>query len=498
MKHILKNKKTITADAWITAVWTDVKKDTSVHYFHDTADNAYVSALIKKFRGEYGESLNAPLPSHVDVRLWCIGLGEKKLGSMRKLRTVARKILLQAKSQKAKSIAICIDDFVFENISVAQIAELLAVNFEMAEYDFVQYKEVPKDGWKRCESVFYYSEQENTAQKELQKAISDGAIIGVHVNTSRDLANTPGGDMTPKRLAGTTVAYGKKYGYDVTVLGEKEMKKIGMGGILGVSRGSVEEAQFIIMKYLHGSKTKKPIVFAGKGITFDSGGLHLKPGRSMNEMHLDMSGGAAVIGAMNAIAQLGLHVNVIGVVPAVENMPSGESYRPGDILTSLSGKTIEVESPDAEGRVVLADALTYVEKYHPVAVIDVATLTGACSVALGKHAIGLLTPHDTFAQLLSDIGEKSGDYVWRLPLWEEYEVDVKGVVGDIINASKEREAGTINGGMFLYQFAKKFPAWAHLDIASTMTGGDGLNLAKGASGTGVRLLVDIARHNKHI
>lgn len=495
MKHILKSTKAISADAWLFFKWSSEKHEQYADCFPGNADHAYVSAFVKNFRADYLESACASLPSDVGTHIWCIGLGERKAGNVRKLRTAARKAFLQAKSQKAKTMAVCIDDCMFADVSAARIAELLTMNFEMASYDFSQYKETPKGGWKRIESIFYYSKQA-LAKKIIHGAIASGAIIGAQVNATRDLANTPGGDMTPKRLAHIAVANGKTYGYNVTILGEKEMKRIGMGGILGVSRGSVEEAQFIIMKYLHGHTAQKPIVFAGKGITFDSGGLNLKPGQNMHEMHLDMSGGAAVIGAMNAIAQLGLHRNIIGVVPAVENMPSGQSYRPGDILTSLSGKTIEVGNSDAEGRIVLADALTYVEKYRPSLVIDVATLTGACSVALGRHAIGLLTPHDAFAQFLSDQGEISGDYVWRLPLWEEYESDIKGTFGDVINASKDREAGAINGGMFLYQFAKEFPIWAHLDIASTMTGGEGTYLAKGASGTGVRLLVDIARNGR--
>jgi leucyl aminopeptidase len=494
MKHILKNKSAVNADTWIFGKWINEEKESFSYCFAHGADNAYVSAVIKKFSGEYGEITSITLPSNADARVFCIGLGEKKSGTTRKLRTAARKIFLQAKSQKTKHIAVCLDDFACKDVSSARIAELLAVNFEMANYSFTRYKETSKDEWKHIESVFYYF-RHSAAQKNIQKALSDGAIIGTHVNRTRDLANTPGGDMTPKRLAHSASMDGKKYGYDVTVLGEKEMKKIGMGGILGVSRGSDEEAQFIIMKYMRGPKNQKPIAFIGKGITFDSGGLHLKIGKGMNEMHLDMSGGATVIGAMGAIAQLALRVNVIGIVPAVENMPSGQSYRPGDILTSLSGKTIEVESPDAEGRVVLADALTYVEKYHPSVVVDIATLTGACVIALGKHAIGLLTPHDTYAEFLSKMGEESGDYVWRLPLWEEYESEVKGIFGDVVNAPKNGEAGAINGGMFLYQFAKKFPTWAHLDIASTMTGGEGLYLAKGASGTATRLLIDIARNN---
>jgi leucyl aminopeptidase len=272
------------------------------------------------------------------------------------------------------------------------------------------------------------------------------------------------------------------------------MEKLGMGAILGVARGSAEEPQFIIMEYFGAAKSQKPIVYVGKGVTFDTGGINLKPSHGFDEMHMDMAGGAAVISAVCAIARLGCKLNVVGIVPAVENMPSGSSYRPGDILRSMSGKTIEIRNTDAEGRVILSDALTYSERYHPSLVVDIATLTGACMVALGDHAFAVLSPSDELAEKIKLLGEVSGDYCWPLPLWEEYEHDVRGTIGDVSNAAKNHpRGGTINAACFLQEFSKAFPKWAHLDIASTMTSVPSQYLAPGATGTGTRILIEIAR-----
>ena len=264
-----------------------------------------------------------------------------------------------------------------------------------------------------------------------------------------------------------------------------------MGGVLGVAQGSSEDPKFIIAEYNGGPKTQKPVVLVGKGVTFDSGGLNLKPSDSIYEMHLDMSGGAAVIHAVIAAAKLKLKCNVVALVPAVENMVSGSSYRPGDVLRSMSGKTIEVMNTDAEGRVILADALTYAERYKPRLVVDVATLTGASMVALGTRASAIFTRDEKLEHLLRELGEKSGDYVWPLPLWDEYEEEVKGTFGDVANiGKKDRLGGAITAAIFLYQFAKNYP-WVHIDMAPRMTTIEGEYLSKGAAGAPVRLLVKL-------
>ena len=266
-----------------------------------------------------------------------------------------------------------------------------------------------------------------------------------------------------------------------------------MGGVLGGAQGSDEDPQFIILEYFGAAKSEKPIVLVGKGVTFDTGGLNLKPSAYIYEMHMDMSGGAAVIHTVVLAARLGLKINVVGLVPAVENMPSGSSYHPGDLLKSMSGKTIEVLDTDAEGRIILADALTYAQKfYSPRLVVDVATLTGSAAGALGERASAIFTPDENLEKKFRILGEASGDYVWPLPLWEEYEEEVKGTFGDWANVGKTRYGGAITAAVFLWQFIKesKIP-WVHIDMAPRMTSIEGEYLSKGAAGAPVRLLIKL-------
>jgi leucyl aminopeptidase len=295
--------------------------------------------------------------------------------------------------------------------------------------------------------------------------------------------------MTPKILAEKAKEAAKGTAVNVKILGSKQIEKHKMGGVLGVAKGSIEVPQFIIMEYFAAGK-EKPIVLVGKGVTFDSGGLNLKPFDSIKGMHTDMSGGAAVISTLLLAAKLKLKKNIVGLIPAVENMPSGSSYRPGDILKTMSGKTVEVLNTDAEGRIILADALTYAKRYDPKLVVDIATLTGAAMIALGQRASAIFTKDLKLEQHLRELGEKSGDYVWPLPLWEEYEDDIKGTYGDFANTGKTRYGGAITAAIFLYQFIRDYP-WIHIDIAPRMTAIEGEYLAKGASGAPVRLLIKL-------
>ena len=449
-------------------------------------DQDYLTMLTSK---KHGSSVQMILLPESRKHVILVRLGDKKSFNERALVRISRRIMRFVKDEGINSYVVSLNDFQAGHLS-ERVIEVMSEAFEMACYDFVSFKEAPKDGWHDVARVGFFTKEKS---KNLSRSLETGALVGEMINRVRELSNTPGGDMTPTGLASAAVTICEEVGVSTSILTEKEMEELNMGGMLGVSRGSVEEAKLIVMEYYGGKKDKAPIVFVGKGITFDSGGLNLKPGRSMEEMHMDMNGGAAVIGAVAVAAKLKLPVNIVGIVPSVENMPSGQSYRPGDILKSMSGKTIEVVDTDAEGRVILADALTYAERYNPALVLDVATLTGAACVALGKYASAYMTRNDDVAKLIDEAGEMGHDYVWRLPLWDEYEGEVKGQTGDIANASRGRDGGAINGGMFLYQFAKKFPRWAHIDIAPTMTSGPDQYLCKGASGSGMRLLVQVAR-----
>ena len=302
--------------------------------------------------------------------------------------------------------------------------------------------------------------------------------------------------MTPKILAEKAKEAVKGLPVKVTVLGEKEMEKQKMLAIVSVGRGSDEESKFIIMEYSGGKKGEKSIVLVGKGVTFDTGGINLKPSSALLGMNMDMSGGASVIHTIALCAKMKLKKNIVALIPSVENMASGNAYRPGDVIRSMSGQTIEILNTDAEGRVILADALTYAQKFNPEVVIDVATLTGAACVALGERFSAIFTDDDALAKNLEKTGEKTGEYVWRMPLWEEYENEIKGSLGDFTNIHNKdsRYGGAIYGAIFLYQFIKgkvgggKAPKWAHIDMAPRMVAMAGENLAPGAVGSPVRLL----------
>lgn len=420
-----------------------------------------------------------------------IGAGKPEEMTRRKLITLFRSVVQVAKQHKLCNIAVALhrSEKPFQKLSSMPLEEfvsLAAECFLMANYEFRKFKT-------KSESVMVEEIALCGAFPASAKAAARrGEVVGKAANLARDLANTPGGDMTPRTLAAAAKAAAKGTGATVKTLTLPDIKKLGMGALLGVAKGSDEPPTFTIMEY-RGAKSA-PIVLIGKGITFDTGGINIKSEHGIGDMHMDMSGGAAVIAAVAAAARLKLKKHVIGLIPAAENMPSGGALRPHDVLRSLSGKTIEVGNTDAEGRLILADALTYAKKFKPAVVIDVATLTGAAMVALGLHASGLMTRDDALAERLLALGEESGDYLWRLPLWDEYEDGLKSEIADMNNVPGSgpgsRYGGASNGGIFLWQFAQELRCpWAHIDIAPRMTSIPSDELAKGAAGAPVRLLV---------
>ncbi len=322
------------------------------------------------------------------------------------------------------------------------------------------------------------------ATAELETAVAQGLAIAEGVALTKDLGNLGGNVCNPAYMAETAQALAQEFGFEVEVLEREDMATLGMGSALSVGRASYSPCKFIVMNY-RGGGTVKPIVLVGKGMTFDSGGISLKPGAGMDEMKYDMCGGGTVIGAFKAVARLGLPINLVGLVMAVENMPGGNASRPGDVVRSMAGITIEILNTDAEGRLVLCDALTYAERFDPACVIDVATLTGACVIALGAHASGLFANDDMLAAELLAAGMSSGDRAWQMPIWDDYQAQLKTNFADISNLGGPA-AGSITAALFLSHFAKKYK-WAHLDIAGTSSvSGE----AKGATGRPVPLLVD--------
>ena len=438
-----------------------------------------------------------------DGKTLSVPYGDKKPLSNRGFLMVMRKIIATAKANKIKSVAVSFTDLKSlapKDMGDYEIGRVAGTAFVMADYEHNTYKTKPKEGWGQIEIAAIIKTPDAG-----QEGFADGLTIATEVNATRELANTPAGDMTPKTLAAAAKKAAKGTGVKVKSLGMNEMQKLGMGAIVGVGKGAQVEPEFIIMEYWGANKRSptslvksdfaRPVVLVGKGVTFDSGGLQAKGGDHMYEMHMDMSGGAAVIHSVVLAAKLKLKVNVVGLIPAVENTTGPQSMRPGDILKSLSGKTIEILHTDAEGRVILADAITYAKRYNPAIVADVATLTGAALTAFGEQAVAFMTNDSSMIMDFMDLAEESGDYMWPMPLWKEYDYIVKGRFADVPNVpatGNSRYAGVIGGVKFLDVFAKELDCpWIHLDIAPKMTAAPDEHLAKGAAGSPVRFFLSL-------
>lgn len=352
-----------------------------------------------------------------------------------------------------------------------------------AAYAFVQCKSKTDEADVPLES-FSLAVPPKTGANAARPAVRDGSAIAAGVSFAKELGNMPGNICTPAYLAEQARKLAERQSkIKVSVLEEDAMRKLGMGALLAVSRGSREPAKLIVMEYRGAAKSKKPYALVGKGITFDAGGISLKPPAAMDEMKFDMCGAASVFGTLQAIAELKLPINVVGVVPSSENLPDGAANKPGDIVTTLSGQTVEILNTDAEGRLILCDALTYTERFEPVTVIDIATLTGACVIALGAHASGLFGNDDALVRELLAAGRQATDRAWQLPLWDDYQEQLKSNFADFANVGG-REAGSITAACYLSRFTGKF-RWAHLDIAGTAWKN---GAQKGATGRPVTLL----------
>jgi leucyl aminopeptidase len=348
-------------------------------------------------------------------------------------------------------------------------------------YKFTQMKSKPDNPARALKRIVF---SVNTGDEKAAKlAAKQGAALASGMDLTRDLGNLPSNVCTPTYLANTAKKLAKDWKLKIEVLGEKQCEALKMGSFLSVTAGSVEPAQFIVLQYQGAAAKAAPVVLVGKGVTFDTGGISLKPGEGMDEMKFDMCGAGSVLGTLRAVAEMGLKINVVGIIPAVENMPSATATKPGDIVTSMKGLTIEVLNTDAEGRLILCDALTYAERFKPAAVIDIATLTGACIIALGHHNSGLFSKDDALAGELLDASREASDPAWRLPLDDEYQDQLKSNFADIANIGG-RPAGSVTAACFLSRFTDSYP-WAHLDIAGTAWKS---GAAKGATGRPVPLL----------
>ena len=420
-----------------------------------------------------------------------LGIGKAKEMTAEKICQAAATAVKVLEKSKFKSVAVDLSNF--ESLGkgglYGELAGAVTEGAGLALYHFDNYKSKDEDDPPaRMEKLTLLTSK--AEQTTIEKSIARAEKIVNAVHIARDLVSHPGNTVTPTYLAEHAKKLARKNKITCKVLGKKEMKKLGMGSLLGVAQGSDEPPALIVLEYSGAAKKNAPTVIVGKGITFDTGGISLKPGGGMDEMKMDMSGAATTLATLELIANLKLKMNVVGIVAAAENMPSGSAIKPGDILKSMSGKTIEVLNTDAEGRLVLADALTYAQRYKPKEVIDLATLTGAVLHALGHQAAAVIGNNPTMIQKLKDAGEATGERVWELPLWEEHEKAVTSDIADLKNiASPGVGAGTTMGAAFLKPFAGDQP-WTHIDIAGTAWGFDRPYTNKGASGFGVRLLLN--------
>jgi leucyl aminopeptidase len=440
----------------------------------------------EKFSGKSGQMLELTAPAGcLADRLLLIGLGEEKKATGETLRVAVGTALQRLQKIHEHDLTIAFDTFTLRKADAAQRAEALSEGALLGSYKFDRYQTEADDVDKQPIRVVLLAAA--AEQDAVQAGIAVAEAVCAGVILARDLVNEPGNIKSPDYLARQAQQMCAEAGMECTVLGQKELEKEKMGALLGVAQGSVREPRLIVMQYRGGADVEKPIALVGKGVVFDAGGISIKPSEGMEEMKMDMGGGAAVIGTMLAAARLKLPCNLVAVVPAVENMPSGTAIRPGDILTSHSGKTIEVVNTDAEGRLILADAISYVRRFEPVRVIDLATLTGTCIIALGHHATAVLGNDEKLIESLLRAGERSGERLWQLPLWDEYVEQIKSEVADVKNVGG-RPAGTITAAAFIQKFAEGLN-WVHLDIAGTGWEEKGRPCYPfGGTGVGVRLL----------
>ncbi len=459
----------------------------------DSLLSSGISNLMKAgdFTGKAGQvAVLYPQNGYATKRVFLIGLGKKDKFDLDKIRTAGGRAVQKAKELKLKRFAFIYPDNVPGRFQTQDVAQALTEGVILANYEMAKYKTVDKDKIVTIDEVAII-EKDSKKATVINRGREIGEITSWSACLTRDWVNFPPNELTPTKLADETRKLALKYNVKCQALTPDEIKKLGMGALLGVAKGSQEPCRFIILEYNGGQKTESPVVLVGKGITFDSGGISIKPAENMDQMKGDMAGAATVISAGLGAARLKLPVNLVVLVPTTENLPSGTAYKPGDILTSMSGKTIEVLNTDAEGRVVLADALHYAGRYKPKAVIDLATLTGACVVALGNVACGMMGTDDKLKNRLKDASKKTAEKVWELPLFEEYEEQIKSGIADVKNTGG-RPAGTITAALFLKMFTD-YP-WVHLDIAGMDLEEKGkAYVPKGGSGYGVRLLIQMLR-----
>ena len=449
----------------------------------DRASRGNLAEVLR--RGDMEGKLGATLllyriPGVAAERVLLVGLGTEADLREREYRDAVRAAVKAAQDTGAATATLCFTEIRANRRDAAWKARQVALVAAECAYRFDYMKSKKSEPRPLANIVLLTAARDAGAAA---RGLREGGAVGAGASLAKDLGNLPGNVCTPAFLAEQARKIAREWKLGVEVLERKDMEKLGMGSLLSVAQGSRQPPKLIVLNYAGGAKKAKPVVLVGKGITFDTGGISLKPGAEMDEMKFDMCGAASVLGTLRACAEMKLKLNVVGIIPTTENMPGGAATKPGDIVTSLSGQTIEVLNTDAEGRLILCDALTYAERFEPAAVVDIATLTGACVIALGHVASGLYSNKEALARELLAAGDEAYDRAWHMPLWDDYQEQLKSNFADMANIGG-RPAGSITAACFLSRFAKKFD-WAHLDIAGTAwkSGKD-----KGATGRPVALL----------
>jgi leucyl aminopeptidase len=472
----------LKADSLILPTGPTLKN--SAESINKQSNNAISSVIASgEFTGKSGQVLVLNLPQ-LDVKR-IILLGTDGLSNQRQVKKAVTAACGALNKTKSKT-ALWVGGLLTDNIEAE--ASIVAQSVNASLYNYKKHNAEKSPNLE--ELTFWTTEQ--SAIQSANSGLEYGAAVGEGMNTAKQLGNLPANICTPSYLAEQAISLGKakldKASISTEILDRADMQKLKMDSLLSVAEGSDEPPKLIVINYQGAKADEKPVVLVGKAVTFDSGGISLKPGRGMDEMKYDMCGGASVLGVMSALVELELAINVVGIIPATENMPNGRATKPGDVVTSMSGQTIEILNTDAEGRLILCDSLTYAAKFNPDTVIDIATLTGAVISALGKVASGVLSNDQQLANDLIESGTQSADPVWQLPLWEEYDELLKSNFADMANIGGP-QAGTITAGCFLARYAKDYK-WAHLDVAGTAWV-SGAN--KGATGRPVPLLMEYLR-----
>ncbi len=466
------------------------------HELRDDLGTAAAALEASAFKGKEKESLIL-YPSRISTRrILLVGAGPAGKLTLENLRRASAVAAKTAREMRARTLAllephpdaVAAAKLGSSTTTLESIGAALAEGAALSLYRFDKYKTDNTNA--RPQITVWTVVGRNAARaRRLGTGVKQAAVVTEATWLARDLANAPGNEIYPASLAERARRIGRATGVRVSVFTEGQIRKLGMGGLIGVSRGSAQPPRFIVMDYNRRQSGRGTIVLVGKGVTFDAGGISIKPAANMSEMKMDMAGGAAVLATLRAAAQLRLPLRIVGLVPATENLPGGKALKPGDILTHFNGTTSEIENTDAEGRLILADALGYAAKFNPDLVIDLATLTGAVVVALGNFATGMFGTARTSMDRLKESGERTHERVWEMPLFEEYDRLIRSDVADVKNLGG-RWAGAITAAMFLKKFAGNYP-WIHLDIAGTAALDEPLDyIPKGATGVGVRLLVD--------